>query len=274
MNIRNYGGSKTWIRWLRKISTRLLGRSILLPSSFAKGTETSVFINKLLANFENATYLEIGVNNGATFEAISLRVKVAVDPYPKYFNLYSRNIRTYTCTSDDYFEKHCNEYFDLIYLDGLHHFDQTWCDLQNALRRIKPSGLILIDDIVPSDKFSGIIPRTSALEARFLSTGSLDPSWTGDIYKIGILLSKLPENFVFRVIDFRNNPRAILFSANYDWKAFPIPDFETIKRANDTSPESIFDFQFAKVPIPTIFRPISPDEATQITRNHIEGFRS
>jgi len=269
-----YSVSKTLLTLLNIVFTRLLGKRLILPSKLAKGTEASVFINNVLSDVKNAIYLEIGVKNGSTFEAVKSKVKVGVDPYPKYFSLNLRKLESWRCTSDNYFENHCNRLFDVIYLDGLHHFDQTWRDLQNSLRYIKPSGIILIDDIIQKDKFSGLTPQQFALESRFLSSGSSDSAWNGDIYKIGLLLSKLPENFVFRVIDFGNNPRAILLCSNYNWRSFPIFSSEIIKEADDALPESLFNFQDSKVSIPELFRPISAEEALRMARNHMQGFGS
>ncbi len=40
--------------------------------------------------------------------------------------------------------------FDVIYLDGLHTFEQTLRDLLNALTLVADAGVIILDDVLPS----------------------------------------------------------------------------------------------------------------------------
>ena len=84
-------------------------------------------INHICNKIKAKTYLEIGVDDGVNFNNIQCDYKVGVDPNPycKY--------ATYHITSDDYFQFH-NEKFDLVFIDGLHHYDQVYKDIENSLK--------------------------------------------------------------------------------------------------------------------------------------------
>lgn len=103
------------------------------------------------------SYLEVGVEKGATFENVPLRLRVGVDPSPK-FDLSTLPPRAdfFAGPSDSFFAQlDPAEQFDVVFLDGLHTFQQTYRDLINALEHC-PRGIILVDDVVPSDEVSAI----------------------------------------------------------------------------------------------------------------------
>lgn len=119
-------------------------------------------INQFLALFDAPSYLEIGVSEGETFFAVKAQRKVAVDP--KFRFPFDRAIKeNASCTfhevaSDIYFSDWIgpSEVFQVIYLDGLHTFEQTLRDFTNAIRFLAPDGVIIIDDIVPNSYQSGL----------------------------------------------------------------------------------------------------------------------
>jgi hypothetical protein len=113
------------------------------------------FINKLGAK----AYLEIGVQGGSCFEAIKCEKKVGVDPDES-----SR--ATVKLTSDEYFNRHNKmdartekEFFDVIFIDGLHHADQVEKDILNALEHLNEGGVICVHDNLPTNKFMQEIPQ-------------------------------------------------------------------------------------------------------------------
>lgn len=114
------------------------------------------FINKIGAK----SYLEIGVQGGSCFESIICEKKVGVDPDES-----SR--ATVKLTSDDYFNRHNKmdariekEFFDVIFIDGLHHADQVEKDILNALNHLNEGGVIVCHDMLPTSKFIQEIPQT------------------------------------------------------------------------------------------------------------------
>ena len=89
------------------------------------------FINKTLEMYElnHVKYLEIGVFTNKTFETVKTKNKTSVDPEPG-----SRP--TFLGTSDEFFLQN-NEKFDVIFIDGLHHYEQCQADAINALKCLK-----------------------------------------------------------------------------------------------------------------------------------------
>jgi hypothetical protein len=127
-----------------------------------------------LTNKDN-TYLEIGVENGYTFNNVHFLNKTGVDPDPKFSN---KNI--HICTSDEYFEK-CVEGFDVIFIDGMHLAENVLRDFNNSIHFLNDNGSILIDDIIPLNYNEQLtIPLRHYYENGILKYGE---EWTGDVWK-------------------------------------------------------------------------------------------
>ncbi len=161
------------------------------------------------------SYLEIGVKGGKTFLPIRVRKKYAVDPnftikaaykksqiwkYP--FNMFAKY---FPCTSDEFFEKHCEHTIkkstlDLAFIDGLHTYEQTYKDIENTLPLLKSSGVILVHDCSPKSA-AAACPANSIDEVKKNPPPGFDGLWSGDVWKIIPRLTKEhPELDVF-VID-------------------------------------------------------------------------
>jgi len=59
--------------------------------------------------------------------------------------LYENKLIKHKTTSDNFFLTN-KLLFDLIYIDGLHAYDQVKSDLENAYKFLRPKGYLLIDD--------------------------------------------------------------------------------------------------------------------------------
>ena len=141
-----------------------------------------------LAKTNNASkYLEIGVNKGDTFNKVDVSLKVAV--YPKFRfkieNYTNQNTIFHEIVSDEFFTKFALEYdyFDLIYLDGLHTFEQTFRDFCASLRYSRANTIWLIDDTHPTSLFSAD-PNPTRVKKLKRIAGDESNTWMGDIYKV------------------------------------------------------------------------------------------
>lgn len=180
-------------REIFRLRNRILrDRRFLRSVKKAKGNESSSLINQLYRlhnNYQN--YLEIGVEFGFTLEAVQIPKKTGVDPYPKFNTwLKPQNTNIHSITSDRFFSMHKRQLFDLVYLDGLHTFEQTYKDLRNASRIMTDRGLLLIDDTVPCDTFSALPDQQESYKQRELAGGVETGSWQGDVFKLLWILSK------------------------------------------------------------------------------------
>jgi hypothetical protein len=96
-------------------------------------------------------YLEIGVNEGYTFDKVQAHVKHGVDPYGGCKNI------THTMSSQEFFTY--NKYFwknsyDIIFIDGLHLADIIMQEVFESLKILNPGGYILLHDVCPSRQSS------------------------------------------------------------------------------------------------------------------------
>jgi hypothetical protein len=114
--------------------------------------------------------------------------KVAVDPAFRFDHVAMQAAHpeaTYhPVPSDEYFAHHAaGDEFDLIYLDGLHVYDQTLRDLLNGLEHLQPRGVVVIDDTVPPTSMAAIRERRD-FDAERVRTGSDAKEWMGDVFKV------------------------------------------------------------------------------------------
>lgn len=99
-------------------------------------------INYLINKFAFKSYLEIGIQNRSTFDSVKLKKKVGVEPNSEPFD------RVLKMTSDQFFETNLDS-FDLIFVDGDHSFEQSYRDIQNALKIVNKGGFIVCHDVLP-----------------------------------------------------------------------------------------------------------------------------
>jgi hypothetical protein len=197
-------------------------------------------INRFLELFDAPNYLEIGVSEGETFFAVKAQRKIAVDPRFRFPVDQARNENAscafHEVASDIYFGEQIrpSEIFQVIYLDGLHTFEQTLRDFTNAVRFLSPHGVIIIDDIVPNSYQSGLPDQLdSVCVKKFI--GDPDHSWMGDTYKLVFFIEAFFPTFELRTIA-DNHGQGVV------WRANPVRrDVKTY------SAQEIADLQFLDV---------------------------
>ena len=125
------------------------------------------FISLAIQKFRNCEYLEIGCAGNACFSSIPLINKTGVDPEN------GGNIRD---TSDNFF-KNNKKNFDVIFIDGLHQYEQCRKDIINSLKVLNENGLIFLHDMIPRSWVEENVPR-------------LQKVWSGDVWKVALELIK------------------------------------------------------------------------------------
>lgn len=127
-------------------------------------------LNILAENYQFHTYLEIGVQEPKNcFLKVNCRTKVGVDPAVNHPLVYRK-------TSDEFF-KNNQQKFDLIFIDGLHEYDQVKRDFLNSMEILNPNGLIVIHDTMPMIEETTLVPRVTKM-------------WHGDVYRLILELHK------------------------------------------------------------------------------------
>jgi len=106
-------------------------------------------------------YLEIGCNQNDLFDSVPFKNKIGVDPYS------GGNIRL---TSDDFFLEN-KMVFNLIFIDGLHTYEQLHKDINNSLDVLDDDGYILLHDMLPRNWKECFVPP-------------IQDYWLGDCWKV------------------------------------------------------------------------------------------
>tara|TARA_B100000780_G_scaffold22170_1_gene14252 strand:- start:2135 stop:2845 length:711 start_codon:yes stop_codon:yes gene_type:complete len=129
-------------------------------------------VSNILKHKKYCNYLEIGCDDNFVFNSIGLPIKfkTGVDP-SKGGN--------YKIKSDDFFKINKKK-FDVIFIDGLHHYDQCQRDVINALNCLHKNGFLFIHDLLPLDWRMELVPR-------------IQGRWNGDVWKVGLELAKSKE---------------------------------------------------------------------------------
>ena len=94
-----------------------------LDYDWSKYPSRSEIINKLISFKNYHSFLEIGCDNDENFSKINIDNKVGVDP------LKGGTLRM---TSDEFFKENKNK-FDIVFIDGLHTYDQVKKDILKDL---------------------------------------------------------------------------------------------------------------------------------------------
>jgi hypothetical protein len=146
-------------------------------------------MNGLLSMYERPSYLEVGVHAGLTFVEARAARKVAVDPKIRFgaeaATAPGEQVELQQMTSDRYFGEVARgrEKFDVIFIDGLHTFEQTLRDLLNAVEVLQPQGVILIDDVLPDSELAALRDDRDAIRRR--NEGEAwNGHWMGDVYRL------------------------------------------------------------------------------------------
>jgi hypothetical protein len=158
-------------------------------------------------------YLEVGVAFGETFFDVKIPYKVAVDPMFRfdYAQRADSNTKFHAVPSDQFFEVAEPVPFDIIYLDGLHTYEQTTRDFLNSLRVAHDKTIWVIDDTVPNDVFSANPDQEKCYRLR-KKLGGDDWSWMGDVFKCVFFIDRALPFFHFRT--FGGHGQTVLWRSN------------------------------------------------------------
>ena len=131
-------------------------------------------INNLIKSKNFKDYLEIGCFKNENFNEISVSNKIGVDPISG---------GTHRISSDDFFLTNTQK-FDLIFIDGLHVYDQVKKDIVNSL---KESGIILIHDCLPRKIW-------------YQTPNRMSFTWNGDVWKALVEFRTKPNLDVYTIL--------------------------------------------------------------------------
>jgi hypothetical protein len=134
-------------------------------------------------------YLEIGVEKGNNFSKIRCESKVGVDPKTECSHGAEYKSETLLqMTSDEFFERNLSK-FDIVFIDGLHLYEQVIRDIVNSINCLNIGGYIVIHDCKPWNGTCGREPS---------SPGS---AWNGDVFRSIIWFREIHPKYPCFVLD-------------------------------------------------------------------------
>ena len=136
-------------------------------------------IEYLINKYKYSDYLEIGCDQDQLFSKVRIKNKTGVDP------ISGGNIRK---TSDEFFKENKNK-FDIIFIDGLHTYNQVKKDILNSISCLKDEGIVLVHDCMPDSLSKQAVPRYRM-------------SWNGDVWKA--------------IVDLRQNENLEIYTCKID----------------------------------------------------------
>ena len=168
--------------YFRKFKNRIFHKDkISHRYEFEKNFYTRhAFINKAISQYKDCKYLEIGVDGNQVFNSIPLKSdkKFGVDPFRG---------GNYRMTSNEFFQKYNHLKFNVIFIDGLHHYEQCQRDCLNSIKSLEDGGIILFHDFLPLSPFQENVPQKQGV-------------WTGDVWKVAVELAH-SDDADFRIVN-------------------------------------------------------------------------
>ena len=140
-------------------------------------------INYLIKKIDAQSYLEIGICDGSNHKKIQCKNKIGVDP-----NSGSSEV-TYQITSDTFFY-HNKGMFDVIFVDGLHVYEQVYKDIINSLKFLNKNGYVICHDMNPPTEQHQAVPRPIGQR-----------QWNGDCWKAWARIRSERNDLTMHVVD-------------------------------------------------------------------------
>jgi len=159
--IKRFQGSKNVLK-MNFYYHKILGEKNIgeIGLDFSQKENKQKIIQDTINRKKYLSYLEIGCFRDELFKNIECKKKVGVDP------LSGGTIRK---TSDEFFSTN-KDYFDFIFIDGLHYYSQVKKDIFNSVKFLNRNGVIMLHDCLPNSVYDQAIPRCQYY-------------WNGDVWK-------------------------------------------------------------------------------------------
>lgn len=159
--------------------------------------ERTIFLNKLIKDNKYEYYLEIGLGSGKNFKGIDIAYKVAIDPYQE---------ASFKMSSDIFFIQN-DLTFDIVFVDGLHLYEQVLKDVENSIKCLNTGGIIVIHDCLPEKEINQLRERKTS-------------NWQGDVWKAIVLLRK--EGYKMQLYDIETG--IVTMTGEIEKTSFAMPD--------------------------------------------------
>jgi len=167
---------------------------LLMAAALMPGSTYLEILSSFHRHTRPESYVEIGIGVGNSLTLVGPDTRaVAVDPSPRIENPIKARTKIFPTTSDDFFASYNlhkelgTKSIDLVFIDGLHTYEQVFRDFINIEKYSNRKTVVLIHDCLPITRF--VAERSST--GRF---------WCGDVWKIIPCLSKHRPDLNIRII--------------------------------------------------------------------------
>ena len=140
------------------------------------------------------TYLEIGVETGRSIRQVGPGTRaIGVDPHPRVEFDLGPNVSIVPQTSSEFFARHDvlealgGVPIDMAFIDGMHQFEYALRDFMSIEALCTPASTIFIHDVFPLDEHTATRQRGTGF-------------WSGDIWRLALLLRKHRPDLAFHTI--------------------------------------------------------------------------
>lgn len=211
-------------------------------------------LDRLHSVLRPATYLEIGVQTGATL-ALARCHSLGIDPEFQFLHIETvRRIVTkpslllYQMRSDDFFARFnpttlLGEPLELAFLDGMHRCEYLLRDFLNTERHCRPNSVIALHDCLPLEApMADRSPNAAAINP--LRQGM----WTGDVWRTALLLKRRRPDLRMIVLDAA--PTGLVLITNLD------PQNNMLSESEDQFVEEMMSWSLEEITLAGYYKEI------------------
>ncbi len=175
-------------------------------------------INRLVNTLgEGSNYLEIGIRRGGTFENVLAASRTGVEPNPVFDPEHlPSGTKMFIMTSDEFFATlDPGTRFDVVFVDGLHHYEQAYRDTINACATSRHAACCCWTTWCRVTNWSALRDLDEAMRLQ-RAAGVDRPLWHGDVYRTVCVLLEHHPDLCVRTIVGSGNPQALIWNARPD----------------------------------------------------------
>ncbi len=119
-------------------------------------------------------------------------------------------------TSDEFFSRNLGaEKYDLVFVDGLHTYDQTYRDFCNSSLRLHQRSIVVIDDVLPCDEHSALRTQDECIASRRddpgFDGGNLR-AWHGDVFRLLVFLNLFHTSLCYATVPGKEGVQTVIWS--------------------------------------------------------------
>lgn len=189
-------------------------------------------INKLAEALNAKTYLDLAGTKQLTFSKVSIPQRTVVNP--KFLfdraSITDNQILLKETTSDAFFsELAITLKYDVVLIDGMPTFEQTYRDLCNSLLHSHDRTVFLINDTKPGDEYAAMTNQGLAIRSR-RQAGSTGRQWQGDTFKAVFALHDFHPGLNYRTIVDAGVTQTLVWRSNSNWQQPLFNSLEAISR--------------------------------------------